>query len=192
MKLLRIGTIVAAALGIAACTSGVRMTQQEISPSYKSGEFAYAGADRDMEVIVVGNPFSGDHAAFGKAVTDHMQGNHWGPPTRFTTTPGPSARDIYRVVMLFDPPKTLTGMRLCRDEAASLPTESVGGEIVVFAAFCRGSKSLTEIKGRIEAADGASDPFFGDLIAQVTNALFPPDRRFDDDRGGCPPWLKCN
>lgn len=178
---------------LSACAaSGVRLTQQEVSPSYKAGEFAYAGGGRDMRVMVVGNPFDGDQASFGKAVTDYMQGNHWGPRTHFTTMPGSSAREVYRVVMLFQPPRTLVGMRLCREEALSLPSESGGGEIVLFAAFCRGNESLTEIKGRIKEASGPGDPNFGDLVAQVTNALFPPDRRFEDDHGGCPPWLQCD
>ncbi len=60
MILLRIGIVLTAVLGVAACTSDVRLTQQEISPSYRPGEFAYAGADRDMRVIVVGNPFGGE------------------------------------------------------------------------------------------------------------------------------------
>lgn len=187
-----VSMVTAVLLFVSACASDVRLTQQEISPSYKAGEFAYAGADRDLQVIVVGNPFDGDKATFDKAVTDYMQGNHWGPRTNFTTMPGASARKSYRVVMLFDPPKTLVGMRLCREEPSSLPTEENEGRIVVFAAFCRGGESLTEIKGRIEGASGPGDPVFGDLVAQVTNALFPPDRRFGDDRGGCPPWLQCD
>lgn len=192
MKLLRIETIMAAVFGIAACSSDVRLTQQEISPSYKSGEFAYAGADRDMKVVVVGNPFGGDQETFGRTVTGYMQGNHWGPRTNFTTAPGASARNSYRVVMLFDPPKTLVGMRLCRVEGSALPTVRTGDEIILFAAFCRGNESMTEIKGRIAGATGPEDPVFGYLIGQVTNALFPPDRRFEDDHGGCPPWLQCD
>lgn len=175
-----------------ACSMDVRLTQQEVSPSYKAGEFAYAGAGRDMRVVVVGNPFGGDQATFGGVVTDRMQGNHWGPRTHFTTTPNETARSSYRVVMLFDPPRTLVGMRLCRVEGSSLPTVRTGDEIILFAAFCRGNESMTEIKGRIAGATGPEDPVFGDLIAQVTNALFPPDRRFEDDHGGCPPWLQCD
>jgi hypothetical protein len=36
-------------LSTSACTAGnVRLTQQEISPVYQAGEFAYAGAGRDL------------------------------------------------------------------------------------------------------------------------------------------------
>lgn len=177
---------------VAACAGTVRLTQQEISPVYKASEFAHAGAGRDLRVVVAGNPFGGDQAEFNGAVTGYMQGNHWGQPTNFTTAPGETARETYHVVMLFNPPKTFSGMKLCREKPADLPSGTRENGIVLFAAFCRRNESLTEIKGRIDGATGPGDPIFGDLVAQVTNGLFPPKRRFEGDRGGCPPWLKCN
>lgn len=178
------------AILVTACGGNVRLTQQEISPVYKAGEFAYAGAGRDLRVVVAGNPFGGDKASFDRAVTGHMQGNHWGQPANFTTTPGESARESYHVVMLFNPPKTFPGMKLCRETPANLPSETTGDGIVLFAAFCRRNESLTEIKGRIGAAAGPADPNFGDLVAGVTNGLFPPRHRFDDGRD-CRRWLRC-
>lgn len=163
------------------CGGTVRLTHEEISPVYNAGEFAYAGAGRDLRVVVAGNPFGGDRAEFDRAVTGYMLGNHWGQPTNFTTTPGESVRDSYHVVMLFNPPKTLPGIKLCREKPADLPSEAREDGVVLFAAFCRRNESLTEIKGYIEAADGPADPDFGDLVAAVTSGLFPPKRRFDDD-----------
>lgn len=172
------------------CAGGVRLTQQEISPVYKASEFAYAGAGRDLRVVVAGNPFGGDQGEFESAVTGYMQGNHWGQPTNFSTTPGETARQTYHVVMLFNPPKTFPGMKLCRENPADLPTEAKEAGIVLFAAFCRRNESLTEIKGYIEAAGGPADPNFGDLVAAVTQGLFPPQHRFDGDRN-CRRWLRC-
>lgn len=183
--------IAAVFLSTSACTVGnVRLTQQEISPVYKAGEFAYAGAGRDLRVVVAGNPFGGDQPSFAQAVTGYMQGNHWGQATNFTTNPGESARDSYHVVMLFNPPKTFPGIKLCREQPADLPREARNGGVVLFAAFCRRNESLTEIKGFIETADGPADPNFGDLVAQITNGLFPPKHRFDDD-DGCRRRLHC-
>lgn len=158
---------------VTACGGNVRLTQQEVSPVYKASEFAYAGAGRDLRVVVAGNPFGGAQAEFDHAVTGYMQGNHWGQPTNFTTTPGETARETYHVVMLFNPPKTFPGMRLCREKPADLPSGTRENGIVLFAAFCRRNESLTEIKGRIDGATGPGDPIFGDLVAQVTNGLFP-------------------
>jgi len=186
------GIIILALLALAGCGGDVRLTQQEISPVYKAGEFAYAGAGRDLRVVVAGNPFGGDQGEFDDAVTGYMQGNHWGQPANFTTRPGASAREAYHVVMLFNPPKTFPGMKLCREKPADLPSEAAapGAGVVLFAAFCRRNESLTEIKGHIAAASGLADPRFGDLVAAVTQGLFPPQRRFDDDRG-CKTWLRC-
>ena len=192
MKILSITIIVAAAVGMVGCTSDVSLTQQEISPSYRPGEFAYAGADRDMRVIVVGNPFGGEQEAFERAVTNKMQGNHWGPRTNFTATPGASARSSYRVVMLFDPPVDLSPARLCRDDPDTLPSGDSPDKTVLFAAFCRERRSLTEIKGSVPRPSGPEDPVFEDPVAEVTDGLFPPDRRYDDDRGGCRLWLNCD
>lgn len=183
--------VIAVLFATGACTAGnVRLTQQEISPVYKASEFAYAGAGRDLRVAVAGNPFGGDRAEFGHAVTGYMQGNHWGQATNFTTSPGETARDSYHVVMLFNPPKSFPGIKLCREKPADLPSEARDGGIVLFAAFCRRNKSLTEIKGYIDAAGGPADPNFGDLVAAVTQGLFPPRHHFDND-GGCRRWIRC-
>ena len=119
---------VAALMLVAGCaTGGVSLTQQDISASYSPGEFAYAGAGRDLRVVVVGNPFGGGRAAFESAVTGAMQGRHWGQAVNFTTMPGANARTSYRVVLLFGPPATLNAMRLCREEESALPTIPAAG-----------------------------------------------------------------
>lgn len=178
-----------AVFAIAACAAGgVRLTQQEITPTYSPGEFAYVGAGRDLRVVVVGNPFGADRAAFETAVTGAMQGRHWGQRTNFTTTPGPSARARYRVVLLFNPPRSLNGARLCHDDPSILPSQTTADGIVLFAAFCRGKRSRTEIKGYVSGAAGPDDPAFRELVGQVTNGLFPPNRGIDREPGE-PVWI---
>lgn len=168
----------------------VRLTQQEVSPSYKAGEFGYAGARGAIRVIVAGDSLGSDASTLGKAVTDAMQGRHWGPRTKFTTLDHPGIRPSYRVVMMFNPAPTMIGMRLCREDPSNLPVAPATPEIVLFSAFCRGGETVTEIKGRIAGARGLDNPAFAELVGQVTHALFPPDRRFEGDRGGAPPWLQ--
>ena len=176
--------LLAAVLATTACAAGnVRLTQQDVTPTYSPGEFAVVAAGRDLWVVVAGNPFGGDAAAFEAAVTDAMQGRHWGQQTNFTTTPGANANTRYRVVLLFGPPRALNGARLCRDAPSALPSESEGEEIVLFAAFCHGKRLRTQIKGRISSVAGPGDPDFRELVGQVTNGLFPPDRGGGRDRG---------
>ena len=174
------------------CSTGVvRLTHQEIDSAYDPGEKAYAGAGRDLLVEIYGNPFDSDTAAFSGAVTDAMQGRNWGQRMNFTTTPGPDARLTYKVVLLFDPPVTLLAQRLCSETTEELADRPTRGEgINVLAAFCRSDKSLTEIKGYIKSAPSQDDTAFRELVGQVTQGLFPPDRR-DDDDDNCRRPFKC-
>lgn len=185
--------LLAAVLTIFAVSCGgeaVRLTQQEVSPSYKAGEFGYAGARGAIRVIVAGDAMDTDPAALGKAVTDAMQGRHWGPRTNFTTLDHPGIRPSYRVIMMFNPAPTMVGMRLCREDPSTLPVVHPDAGIVLFSAFCRGGETMTEIKGRIGGASSPDNPGFAELVGQVTHALFPPDRRFEDEQSGAPPWLQ--
>ncbi len=190
--------VLATLLFAAACApGGTRLTHQYLSPAYNSGEFAYAGAGRDLRTVVHGNPFGGGQPgigqpAFGEAVTDAMQGRHWGQRTHFTTAPGADARNLYKVVLLFDPPIEFPGLRLGRDDDATLARVPRRGDgIAVFAAFCSGDKSLTEIRGSVPSATGPTDPAFRELVGDVTRALFPL-KRLGDDNNNCRPPFKCN
>lgn len=179
-------------MAVAGCGGGlVVLTRQEASPAYTTGQFAYAAAGRDLRVVIVGDPFGGDQPAFERAVTDAMQGQHWGQRTHFTVDPGESARDIYHVVMLFNPPANLPGEKLCRDEPATLsPKAYTEGRLGVYGAFCRSDKLLTRVRGTIKGAGGPDDRLFRDMVGQVTNALFPLRQGHDDD-DRCGRLLNC-
>ena len=177
----------------AACAPGnVRLTHQEINSAYSAGGFAYASAGRDLRVVIHGNPFGGGNTAFRKSVTDAMQGRNWGQKTNFTTTPGESARKVYKVVLLFDPPVDFLARKLCGADDTTLAAMPTPGDGVnVFAAFCLGDKSLTEVKGYTAQATNPGDPAFRELVGQVTGALFPPVRR-GDDQDRCRKRPLCN
>jgi hypothetical protein len=201
---------------VAACAGSVRLTQLDVASTYDAGEFAYAAAGRDLHVVIVGNPFGGDQDAFETAVTDAMQGRHWGQATNFTTTPGDDARLSFRVVLIFDPPPGgddarlsfrvvlifdpppgMNAARQCREEALAVQTVPADSQIELSAAFCSGDSARTRIRGRVSGAKGPQDRAFRELVGQVTNGLFPPDRgRNRPDRGrnrsgGCRPPLMC-
>ncbi len=155
----------------------VRVRGQTTGGSYNSGEFGYAAGGRDLHVVVVGNPFGGDQATFERAVTDTMQGRSVRQETNFTTSPGPSARREYRVVMVFNPQGNILGDKACQGDPKSLPTAAGEGmAVVLVAAFCRSDQSLTQVRGDIGAATGPDDPVFGELVGQSTQALFPNKR----------------
>ncbi|UCH75606.1 MAG: hypothetical protein JSU82_07185 [Rhodospirillales bacterium] len=182
---------IALMMALAGCaSSGVTLSQQAVRAAYSPGQFALASAGRDTRVVIIGNPFGGDQGAFEVAVTDAMQGQHFGQPTNFTTTPGEDARLTHRVVFLFDPATAVNPARLCRPEMTEVATAPDANRITLFAAFCLEERLLTHIVGRAPTAANARDPAFRDLVGQVTNGLFPPER--DRNRGRrCPPMMNC-
>ena len=139
---------------------------------------------RDLWTQFRGDPFGLGDEAFQAGMIELLAHHPPKPqPTNFTTTPGENADTDYRVVFLFDPPKTLLRTRLCR-----LPLKvqkGAGGPqpLHVAAAFCRNEGVLTSVRGQLDAATGLDDPAFDALIGQMVDALFPnvdPDRDGDD------------
>jgi hypothetical protein len=169
--------VLATCLALAAC--GERVVADEPAPAYTLQEVAYAASGRDLSVVVQGNPFGGDPQAFGKALTDIMQGRLMGVDTNFTTTPGPTARPEYRVVLAFNVARNELNSALC---GPALPTRPPGGPIIVQGAFCRGGGPLSSATGWLDQPKSVQDPAFRDLIADMTYSLFPTRRA--DSCGG--------
>ena len=95
-----------------------------VEPTYRPQLFNYAAGGRDLTVEAIGNPFAGrgiDDQEFPDLVTMLMQGRNLGQTTHFTTTPGPTARSSYKVVVVFDPVEPATYRSLCEGEARSGP-----------------------------------------------------------------------
>src|SRR5260370_39373951 len=97
----RIATLALGAclLAGAAAASGM-ISYSWLSYSYSPRDIAYAGGPGELWTEVAGNPFGATRAEFDQAVTRAMYGPHFGRPTEFTTTPGPSARRMFHVRLL--------------------------------------------------------------------------------------------
>ncbi|AWU93260.1 hypothetical protein DM194_02680 [Azospirillum ramasamyi] len=162
------------------------------SSMYTPSEVVYAASDRDMRVVVLGNPFGMEPQAFGRLVTDNMQGRILGVRTHFTTTPNQSARPDYSVVFAFNPAETTLSGALCAGQPIPTmpPGAPPGGPITVQGAFCRGTGflgligqqgflgilgggALTTASGWLNHPTGPDDPAFRTLIGDMTSALFP-------------------
>ncbi|HYG85792.1 MAG TPA: hypothetical protein VD978_06005 [Azospirillum sp.] len=161
--------VLAACLALAAC--GERVVADLPAPAYTLQEVSYAASGRDLSVVVHGNPFGGDPQAFGRTLTDIMQNRILGVQTNFTTTPGPSARPDYRVVLAFNLAQNELNSALCA--RPTLPTRPPGGPIIVQGAFCRGGGALTSATGWLDEPQSPQDTAFRNLIADMTYSLFP-------------------
>jgi len=168
----------AAPLALAACliagsaaASGV-ISYSKLSYSYSPRDIAYAGGPGELWTEVVGNPFGATQAEFDRAVTGAMYGAHFGPPTKFTTAPGPSARRIFHVRLLFNGTATNDAV-VCAGPPPPVPA-SPGGDVVLYAAFCQNDESLSFLRAAGDGFSGPNDPQFEDFMRQVTMKLFPP------------------
>ncbi|MEE8275865.1 MAG: hypothetical protein V3R75_01770 [Alphaproteobacteria bacterium] len=93
---------VALALVLVGCTSGGTFGWLEQYGTDFESAFDYGAGGRDFSTVVVGNPFGGDAAVFGRSVASTLTARNTFQPINFTTDPGPSARLQYRLVLLFN------------------------------------------------------------------------------------------
>jgi hypothetical protein len=165
--------LLGAAMAVASC-GGPRVVPGQVSASYLPTEFYAVAGSRDMRTTVEGNPFAGvPDEAFDEAATAAMYGAHFGPPTRFTTMPGPSATPGYRVRIVFNPSPAINGGVMCAGGAAT--TNAAARPMVVKMAYCYRSGTMNDVTGYLDAATGPNDPGFIQLMRTMTDRLFPPN-----------------
>ncbi len=165
---------IALSVAVAACDGGlIRHNQLYLSPHYDARVPTAVGG-RDVMVEIQGNPFGGDPAAFAQAVTGAMQGHAEVPAPHFTTTPGESWRQQYRVVVAFNPAEVVSQDALC---ARTVTTSPSAEGVAVYGAFCEGRRALSfAVNGTPPVAD-AQAPGFRRMMAALTRDLFPLENR---------------
>lgn len=159
-----------------------RVVASDPMPAYTLSEVSYAASNRDLRVVLHGNPFGLDAQSFAEKVLPSMQGRVFGVRTNLTTTPNDTARPDYKVVLAFNPAETMMNSGVCTN--GPIPTRPPGGPIVVQGAFCRGG-ALTSATGWLDNPKGPDDPDFRQLISDMTFSLFPT-MRADNSCGGSP------
>lgn len=163
-----------AAAGLAACQPAVSSVTQD--RAYSPSEFRYAAENKTLATVITGNPFAMPKAAFDGAVLAAMQPVNWGfplartPRTRFATTPDETSNLDYRVEVLFAPAEESAA--LC-DGTARVQALQRQRPIRARMAFCHRTQLLSTSVGRLDEANGPSDPRFRRMVAQMTSALFP-------------------
>ncbi|MDR6770491.1 hypothetical protein [Azospirillum sp. BE72] len=155
---------------LAAC-SNERVVASEPAPAYTRSEVSYAAGNRDLRVVLHGDPFGLPPERFAEKVLPHMQNRVSGVKTNLTTTPNETARRDYKVVLAFNVAENMLNSSLCTD--GPIPTSPPGGPIVVQGAFCRSGGALTSATGWLDRPQGPDDPDFRSLISDMTFTLFP-------------------
>ncbi|MEK9831995.1 MAG: hypothetical protein VW453_05310 [Rhodospirillaceae bacterium] len=182
----KIAALLAATAALAACT-GVTVSRVDHANQYNPFEAAAAGGgDRQMRVVVLGNPFDTPQAELEGAVIAAMQDTNFGVPLNFALDPAnPDTSRPFRVVMAFNPDGLRDPGKLC--EATDVKTASpTDGRVTLMAAFCSKESYPSHAIARAGDVGGTGSKTFGDMIFQLTASLFP-SRNPNDQSAGEPP-----
>jgi hypothetical protein len=174
---------IAALAGVTAC-SGASYISPPSYNRYSSSDFAFAGANRDLQVVIRGNPSTLSDPAFAQAAVDAMQGKKPGVQTHFTLNPQPDRPD-YRVVLLFDSTSAASERAICTGRAPIAAQIPQGQPIQVQAAFCWRDEALSSLSagGPLLAADPRPQlaSFMGAIIPVLLPVENPRISRASDD-----------
>lgn len=183
--------ILCLAMGVSACAGIPRVVGDQQDSEFAYQQFKYAAGGRDLATVIYGNPFGADvaPAVLNEAVTSAMDGSHFGPPTNFTTQPGPLAREDFRVVLAFNPTENVPSELLCRN----VPIETAPGpavQMVVQGAFCYRNGTVSSATGYLARPASPTSGNFQALISHLTMTMFLPpwvgdgDSEREDDVAG--------
>jgi hypothetical protein len=176
----RLAVLAAGGLLAAACAGQSTIYNNMLSGGYRPYVFGYAAGRRDLTTIIVGNPFEIEQAELDRRLVDMLnESPNFLQPTHFTTTPGPSARQQYRAVFLFNRQIVLPG-RACR-APEQVPAADLGTTTRLVAVFCQQGGYLSTVTGELRDVTGIDDPRFRQLIGQMVPLLFPPIDPTRDD-----------
>jgi hypothetical protein len=166
---------VATVVGVVAlsgCAGESRIYNEMISSAYRSYLYGYGAGRRDLNTIILGNPFDIDQQELdSRLVTMLNESPTFLQPTNFTTTPGPSARQEFKAVILLNRSIVLPN-EICR-APDRVPVAELGATLRVSATFCRGGY-LSTVTGELQDVTGIDDPRLRTLIRKMVPLLFPP------------------
>lgn len=151
------------ALGLSSCGDGPVTQQSYIRQSGTYSDFVYASADGPILVEIRGEPFQGAQAALEGTVLAALDGAFPERPARFTLDPSQAAHANYRIAMMFDPPKTASGLQLCAGEGlVQQPNEP--GKVNILMSFCHKGERLAESWGWVRKVTGPEDARLAKLV----------------------------
>ena len=163
---------------LAGCAEGTKTSTPQFQGDYQGTLFNYAAGGRDLHTVVVGDPF-GEAEAFAPRVAAILTERSTREPSNFTTDPGPSAHLQYKVVLFFDPERSVTPNTLCGDAGALQPKPPGDLQSVdMLMAFCDGVLAVSYLRGSYN--DGGREGRFESFLALMLHLLLPTEtpRRF--------------
>jgi hypothetical protein len=171
---MRLTSMIAGLFGpliLAACASSVAVIGGTYyATQYDFAEFFAATDGRNVQVILVGNPFQNmDPNTVARELLPVMQAAKPRPALTFTyDAPVERPRPYYRLVLVFDSAPDLGSYAVCNGETRIRGHQP--GVLYVFAVYCRNELALSETTAWTQASspsDPRVDRFFRELFQVV-------------------------
>jgi hypothetical protein len=179
---MRTGALLAASLLLAGC-SAVMVNDPVQHNNYTANEELYAARNGAIRVEVDGETFGLPREEFADRVVATMRARYY-RHDMFTREASRATDPRYKIVMMFNPDPAVSGYALCSAPQPYQPVPLAPGERVrLLAAFCGGALPLSDVQGWAPVG-GAMDATLYELVARVTNSLFPKYDVRRDSRSG--------
>lgn len=178
MKFLRAAFLIPAFLMVSAFDS-IDIMHVDHSSNNVVSIHSYAGGNKDFLVQLAGKPFDVDQGVVDKAVTDAMQGADHGINARYSTTLTDPKKTYYRIVVLFEPPRTLNEQEACGD-LTQVPFGKPGKRAQIQMVYCSGDFAESSISASAGAFSGTTDPRFRTVIRNMASLLIPSGTQEDN------------
>ncbi|MDP6883908.1 MAG: hypothetical protein QF830_07220 [Rhodospirillales bacterium] len=164
---------------LGACAGSVVTSQGRAHRPGMPETFDFAAARGEMPTVIIGDPFPGAKAEVTRAVSAALERHYHGAPTRFVARIAADPGTRHRLIVMFDPPKTLPVAALCGDTKA-LAAPATAGASRVLAVFCERDLVYSEATARGPAPASPDDPALGAMIGAALTALLPSIDPFED------------
>ena len=184
---MRYGTLLALAVALAACSTGIRTSSlPKQSALYSPEEVTYATRDGHLATVIHGNPFDIPKAASDDAVIASLRLPGGFPDTEFIPRPPQRKPTGHRLVLVFNPvPPGPYGGNACRD-LSNVPVAADKTQTRLTAAFCVSDRMASEIRSWGPPMEPGG-PVFRQFMDQTLASLLP--QRNIHDQPECPQFL---
>ena len=169
--------LVASLIALAGCAGATTFDTGRSSNNSSRIDFATIAGGRDMHTQIFGNPFAVPDDSFAASVTAVFNSRNSRTRSNFTTKPGPSARDNFRLVLVFNPAQRGLASRLCRNPSDIQLAPSSNRPIRLQIAFCHGESDITSRRGSLPSATAPEDPAFQNFLAQALQLSQPSSNK---------------
>ena len=161
-----------AAVSLAACASGVNVSQQNVAHRFEPAELqTVATGANELRTVIVGDPFDMPKEAFEQAVLASLRNSDSGPRLNLSTDPKREDARKRHVVLAFNLTDKRQADTLCSG-AADTATDT-GGSLTVTGVYCSGNQFLTQAAARADSVAGPDTDQFHTLMARLAKSLFP-------------------